>query len=272
MNICVAGKNNIAVDVCEYILQHYENVVLYAIHNSNDDGVDNWQRSFRKYASEHPKIQLTTLESVYNINDLVFISTEYDKIIKPNLFRSTRLYNIHFSLLPAYKGMYTAALPILYGESYTGVTLHCIDSGIDTGDIIDQTKIRIANRETAYSLYHKFLEKGTNLVIKNIDKLLQGNFTSYPQSSKGSSYYSKQAIDYSNLSINLNCTAQQIDQQIRAYYFPVYQIPVVHNTQIGSAKILKSKSKQKSGYVLKETDEYILLSTIDYDMKLFKVK
>lgn len=272
MNICIAGKNNIAIEVCEYVLQHYDSAVLYAIPNSTDDGMDSWQKSFRKFVSEHPKIQLTTLEEMYNIVDLVFISTEYDRIIKPYLFRSVQLYNIHFSLLPAYKGVYTSALPILNGELYTGVTLHCIDSGIDTGDIIAQTVIRISNKETAYSLYHKFLKKGTILLTKNMDKLLQGNFTSYPQSSKGSSYYSKQAIDYSNLSINLNCTAQQIDQQIRAYYFPVYQIPVVHNTQIGSAKILKSKSKQKSGYVLKETDEYILLSTIDYDIKLFKVK
>lgn len=272
MKVCIAGKNNIAVDVCEYILQHYDNVVLYAIHNSNDDGVDNWQRSFRKYASEHPKIQLTTLESVYDINDLVFISTEYDKIIKPNLFRSTRLYNIHFSLLPAYKGMYTAALPILYGESYTGVTLHCIDSGIDTGDIIDQTKIRITNKETAFSLYHKLLNKGTDLIIKNLDKLLRGNYTCYPQPPVGSSYYSKNAIDYTNLSINLNCTAEQIDQQVRAYYFPVFQMPIVHNIPIHHTKILKSRSEKKPGIILKETDNFIVLSTIDYDIKLFKVK
>lgn len=272
MNICVAGKNNIAVDLCEYILQHYENVVLYAIHNATDDGVDNWQKSFRRFASEHPKIQLTTLESVYDIDDLVFISTEYDRIIRPNLFCSARLYNIHFSLLPAYKGMYTSALPILYGESYTGVTLHCIDSGIDTGDIIDQKKIRIANRETAYSLYHKFLEKGTNLVIKNIDKLLKGNYSCYPQSSVGSSYYSKNAIDYANLSMNLNSTAQQIDQQIRAYYFPVYQVPTVYDIQIRNAKILNSKSKYKPGSLLKETKDFIVLSTIDYDIKLYKLK
>lgn len=272
MKICIAGKNNIAIDVCKYILKYYENVILYAIHNASDDGVDNWQRSFRKFAIEHPNIQLMTLEQVYDIDDLVFVSTEYDKIIQPHLFRSTHLYNIHFSLLPAYKGMYTSALPILNGELYTGVTLHCVDSGIDTGDIVAQTKIRITNKETAFSLYHKLLNKGTDLIIKNLDKLLRGNYTCYPQPPVGSSYYSKSAIDYTNLSINLNCTAEQIDQQVRAYYFPVFQMPIVHNMPIHHTKILKSRSEKKPGIILKETDNFIVLSTIDYDIKLFKVK
>lgn len=272
MNICVAGKNNIAIDVCEYILHHCENVVLYAIHNANDAGIDNWQKSFRKYASEHPKIQQTTLDYVYDIDDLVFISTEYDKIINPNLFCSTHLYNIHFSLLPAYKGMYTSALPILYGESYTGVTLHCIDSGIDTGDIIAQTKIRISSKETAYSLYQKCLRKGTDLIVKNLDKLLYGSYNSRPQKSFGSSYYSKRAIDYSNLTINTNATAQQIDQQVRAYYFPAYQLPIINSVPIIQTQILKRKSVCKPGTIVYETDMYMIMATIDYDIKLYKLK
>ena len=58
----------------------------------------------------------------------------------PKNFLNARLYNIHFSYLPAYKGMFTSALPIKNGEVDSGVTLHKIESGIDTGDIIDQIK------------------------------------------------------------------------------------------------------------------------------------
>ena len=68
----------------------------------------------------------------------MFISLEYHRLIDPLKFVTSKLYNPHFSLLPAYKGMYTSALPLLNDEKDAGVTLHHIDSGIDTGDIIDQ--------------------------------------------------------------------------------------------------------------------------------------
>lgn len=60
--------------------------------------------------------QNITLEQAYEIENLIFISCEFDQLIKPEKFNSPFLYNIHFSLLPAYKGMYTSALPLYNGE------------------------------------------------------------------------------------------------------------------------------------------------------------
>ena len=74
---------------------------------------------------------------------IFFISLEFDKIINTSLFKTTNLFNIHFSLLPRYKGMYTSILPILNGDKISGVTLHKIDRGIDTGDIIDKCSFRL---------------------------------------------------------------------------------------------------------------------------------
>ena len=63
--------------------------------------------------------------------------------------------------------MYTSALPFINGESLTGVTLHKIDLGIDTGDIIGQKRIEILDTDTARSLYLKYIQYGTKLVIEN---------------------------------------------------------------------------------------------------------
>lgn len=270
MKICIAGKNNIAVNICEYILDHYENVTLYAISNATDDGVNNWQRSFRKFADEHSHIQLTTLEKMYEIDNLIFLSTEFDKIIKPKLFRTKRLYNIHFSKLPAYKGMYTAALPILHGQKQSGVTLHCIDEGIDTGDIIAQKVYNLAEDETAESIYCKNIEYGTSLIINNLDSLINGNYTSTPQPISGSTYFSKHSIDYQHLIVELNGTANQLDSQIRAFHFRPYQLPIVYGYPIVYTHILDSRSSEKCGTVIENTDSYIRLATIDYDMILYK--
>jgi len=270
MNICIAGKNNIAIDVCRYVIEHYPQATIYALINRNETGVDGWQHSYLKYIQSESKVNLSTLEDMYGIEDLVFISTEYDRLIKPHLFKSKHLFNIHFSLLPAYKGVYMAAWPILNGEDYSGVTLHEIESGIDTGNIIAQKRFKLSSNETAYSLYLQFIKYGTSLVIKNIDRLINNTYKACPQSSSGSTYYSKKSIDYSNLTVDLNATATQIDRQIRAFYFPFFQVAKVYGKPITSTRITLEISRQKPGTILKETNSYIKLSTIDYNILLYK--
>ena len=98
MNICVAGKNNIAVEICQYLTQYYPMYPIKIIPNRNDKGIDGFQRSFLKYAQENG-IEITTLEKVYIDSDLLFLSLEFDRIINPSLFVSRRLFNIHFSML-----------------------------------------------------------------------------------------------------------------------------------------------------------------------------
>lgn len=270
MRICIAGKNSIAIEVCRYVVEHYPLATIYALTNRNETGEDNWQRSYLKYINSEPRVLLSSLDEMYSIENLIFLSVEYDRIIHPDLFKTSCLYNIHFSLLPAYKGVYPSVWPILNGEKYAGVTLHKMDRGIDTGDIIKQTKFKLSSKETSYSLYMKLILQGTKLVIKNIEKLINGNFIAYPQPANDSTYYSKASINYSNLSIDLNATAEQIDRQIRAFYFPAYQVAHVHGYAIVSTKITTEKSTQRAGAIVKETDKYIMIATIDYNIKLYK--
>lgn len=271
MNICIAGKNNIAVDVCRYVVEHYPDAHIFTLINRNEPGEDNWQRSYLKYIKSEPRVELSTLEQMYGMEDLIFMSVEYDRIIKPHLFKTKRLFNIHFSLLPAYKGVYPSVWPILNGEKYAGVTLHMMDHGIDTGDIIAQKRFRISTKETSFTLYAKLIEHGTSLVIKNIYKLIANHFRVHHQSSIDSTYYSRKSIDYANLTINLNATATQIDRQIRAYYFPAYQVAVVHGYQIKNTRITKEKSIEKPGTIIKETNQWLKLATIDYNIYLYKI-
>ena len=85
----------------------------------------------------------------------VFFSVQYDKILSNKFLTNKRCYNFHPNILPNYGGVGTLSFSILNEEDYSGVTLHKIDSGIDTGDIIDIDKIKLDNDETAYSLHLK---------------------------------------------------------------------------------------------------------------------
>ena len=220
MIVCIAGKNDIAVGILLYLLDYgIDRKNICIILNRTDDGKDNWQRSLLKKASEL-NIKITTLEEVYQIENLLFLSLEFDKIVDLSKFKSNKLFNIHFSLLPKYKGMFTSIMPILNNEKITGVTFHKIDKGIDTGDIIAQKEFEIDLMDNARDIYHKYIRNGILLVKQCLEKLLKNEFIeSKPQNLRESSYFSKNIIDYKNINIELNQTSLSSHNQIRAFNF-----------------------------------------------------
>jgi methionyl-tRNA formyltransferase len=266
--ICLAGKNEIAVYGLSLLLELVDKENLCVLSNATDDGFDTWQPSLLKAAIENG-IAVKTLDECYRIDGLIFISLEFDKIVSPNKFVNANLYNIHFSNLPSYKGMYTSALPLLNGEKSSGVTLHYIDAGIDTGDIIDQIQFPINDSDTARNLYEKYLVHSKNLLRKNIAKLLSGEVCYHPQSANGSTYYSKKAIDYKCLEIDLRQTAEQIKNQIRAFTFPEYQVPKVLDCYVNAADISSKKSTEKPGTLIQSRLDTISIATVDYDLTLY---
>ena len=271
MKICLAGKNEIAIYGLKLLLELIDKNNIYVLPNSNDTGIDTWQPSLLKAARDN-KLQIVSLEECYTLQNIIFLSLEFDKIIIPQKFSKARLYNIHFSNLPSYKGMFTSSLPLINGETESGVTLHEIDSGIDTGDIIDQIIFKISHVDTARDLYFLYLKYSKKLLKNNLKKILKNDITSHPQSSKGSSYYSVKVIDFKNLKVKLFSTAEQIKNQIRAYTFPEFQVPKIHNYFVNSAEILKTRSTKSSGTIISVNSNYISISTIDYDLNIRRDK
>lgn len=272
MKICIAGKNNIASDILEYLIfnKGVSKQDILVCCNKNDTGKNGWQRSLR-FTADMLGVKEVKLEELYDISDLVFLSLEFDRIVRPALFKTNKLFNIHFSLLPKYKGMNTAVFPILNNEKYGGVTFHRIDNGIDTGEIIAQKRFIIDFHDTSRNLYLKNLNKGTQLVKECIDKYLSCNFecSSIAQTVEDSSYYSNRSIDYSNIQIDLNQTALNIHNQIRAYNFREYQLPVVFGKKIRLCEITKNRSVERPGSVIWQNDDCIMIATIDYDVVLY---
>lgn len=267
MVLCIAGKNNIAVDILLYAREKYPSLRIICVPNRTDSGKNGWQRSLKWHCIQYG-IQICQLEDVYPIEDLLFLSLEFDRIIDPEKFKSDRLFNCHFSLLPAYKGVYTAALPILYGEDVTGVTLHRMDRGMDTGDIIAQRAFPL-EKKSSRDVYFTCIEYGTQMVKEYMDILMAGEETATPQPSAGSTYYSKYTIDYANLQIDLRQTANNIQHQILAFCFREYQLPQVCGHAILDAEILPRRSAKKPGTIMEQDANGFVLASIDYDIKLY---
>ena len=271
MIICIAGKNEIAIDTTIFIKKYFPSLKIVGIATEADKGINTCHRSFKSFLDIND-IKEITLEEAYTIHKLIFISLQFDKIVIPNKFLSNKLFNLHFSYLPSYKGMYPSVWPILNFEEYGGVTLHEIDKGIDTGDIIKQSIIKIDKQETVNTLYRKYISEGTYLVQQNFQTLIENSYTKTKQSVVGSTYYSNTSIDYNNLVLDLNATSAQIDAQIRAFTYRQYQLLNVFNTKIVRASFTNEKSVQKAGQLIFEDEFTMKLTTIDFNIILYKDK
>jgi len=180
------------------------------------------------------------------------------------------LYNIHFSLLPEYKGVYTSLLPILHGRNKTGVTLHKIDSGIDTGGIIDQREIKINDDTSCRSLYFQLMNAGIELIKNNFNYLASNTVSIRIQGSKGSTYYSRKCLDFNLKEINPFQTAFQIQRNVNAFIFREYQMPIYNGKEIKRVEITDRRSNFKPGTIIYNDNEKIEIATIDFNVVFFQ--
>ena len=91
----------------------------------------------------------------YNIGLIVLAG--YMRILSPIFVRAykNKIVNIHPALLPSFPGINSGRQALEYGVKYTGVTVHFVDEGVDTGPIILQEIVKIEDTDTEESLLEK---------------------------------------------------------------------------------------------------------------------
>ena len=115
--------------------------------------------------------------------DLIWVNS-YSMILRDDLLACARLggINIHSALLPRNRGCNPIQWAILNGEFETGVTLHEIDSGLDTGPIIDSQKVPIFFEDTWLHVRERLKQATDILIEKNIPNIYSENWISVRQS------------------------------------------------------------------------------------------
>jgi len=98
-------------------------------------------------------------------------------------------YNLHTSLLPAYRGRSPVNWVLVHGEKTTGVTLHHMVDKPDAGDIVGQKEVEIAQEDTALSLYRKLTAKTSLLLDELLPLILSGTAPRIRQDVKAGSYF-----------------------------------------------------------------------------------
>jgi methionyl-tRNA formyltransferase len=254
--VAICGKNRIGASGLAYAVHvfaaRWPKTRLVAIPGPDDPLVDAWQPSMRQVAMRL-QVPIVEMTSLYEIPDLVLISLEYSRIVRVAKFASSRLYNIHFSALPAYRGMYTSIWPILNGETHSGVTFHQMDAGADTGPIVSQRIFPLPSSFTSRQLYDTNLNEGLELFRVTLQSLIEGVPPMTVQDESRMSYYFKSSFDFTKREIDLARPVEEVSRFVRALAFPEYQLPVLRGRRVNNCRILPLRTTKDAGAVLLET-------------------
>jgi len=122
--------------------------------------------------------------------------------------------NLHFSLLPHWRGAAPVQHAILAGDDVTGASTFRIEEGLDTGPVYGVVTTEIDPRETAGELLARLAETGAGLMLATIDGIADGSLVPRPQPDDGASYAGKIEVD--DARIDWSAPALRIDRVVRA--------------------------------------------------------
>lgn len=205
----------------------------------------------------------------------VILTATYHRILKPDLVRTANYaFNIHPSLLPAYRGASPIFWALRNGETATGVTIHFLTSKVDEGDILFQQSIEINSQdETQGSLRFKLATLAGDLSVQLLSKIRDTNTIpeQIAQDSSQASSYPKLGEEQRVLDLNLELV--EILRHFRALH--PWPGAILDGKRIERIQNIRSSgvSVNQAGKILSSNDAMITVQTKDaeIDFKLASI-
>ena len=224
MKVVVFGCQQIAVDFITFLKKKNVTISLIVTYELPLDQTYGYESVIKKFSDSkievlNPKrVNINLTNKIKSISPDIIFSIYYRKILPKSLLGLPKLgcINIHPSLLPSYRGPVPTAWAIQNGETNFGITIHYMDEGIDTGDILVQEKYTIAEDETGYELYSRAMKLGAKLLEDNFENIINKKLKPIKQNGK-SSYYGKKNGKYK---IDWKDSAKNINNKIRVHAKP----------------------------------------------------
>ena len=186
--------------------------------------------------------------------------------------------NLHASLLPQYRGAAPINWAIINGEKQTGVTTFKLKHEIDTGNILLQKKIDIAENETAGILHDKMMDVGAEILLQTINELVKGNLEEVKQHQISNTQFPilhhAPKIFTETCKINWNKKADEIFNLIRGLSpYPV-AFTFLHGKKlrIFSSEKEINKEVQEPGRMFTDHKSFLKFSTNDGFISLKEIQ
>lgn len=222
MNIIFFGTPEIALPILSTLHEHYSvKLIVCKPDKPQKRGQKLISPPTKEFALKHniPYYQPTKLknnEKAYKILSAVnadfLVVVAYGLILPNNVLTLPRVapINVHFSLLPKFRGAAPVNWAIINGEKYTGVTTMLMNNTLDGGDILLQ-RSTIIDKKSAPELCNELAQLGSELIVKSINNF--HNIKSKKQNEKKASY--APILKKEDGLINWHDRAIEIERKIR---------------------------------------------------------
>jgi dTDP-4-amino-4,6-dideoxygalactose transaminase/methionyl-tRNA formyltransferase len=288
--IVLIGNNTIAVNCLEYLSTQDVDIVA-VIPEPSDNCEEGWQKSLKLAAKNinlnilQPKSLQDTLflSSLSALSPDFIFSVQCRRILKSDFIKIPKygVINLHFAYLPKYRGCYPIAWALINGEKEAGVSLHYIDEGIDTGDIIAQDIVKISSSETARQLFDKCTAAALDLFKKEFSKIINRTNKRMPQDNNSAIYYSINSLNFKDKNIVWEKNFISLFNWLRAYIFPPFQFPctsfrngseVKVDVEIVSISSVNNIDVGLPGEIIKADSTGITVSALDGNVVVKELK
>lgn len=230
MRILYLGNNWVGWQVIKWLKEQGEEIIGIVIHPTRK----------QKYADEIVQIAALPPERIFNGSQIckpevnqtirnlspdIGLSVLFDYILKPDFVSifPHGVVNLHPAYLPYNRGQYPNVWSIV-DDTPAGVTLHYIDSGIDTGDIIARKDIEIELVDTGETLYRKLEQASLVLFQETWPLIKSGKAARLQQSNEPGTYHTSKDVNaIDEIHLEREYVARDLINVLRARTFPPYK-------------------------------------------------
>jgi methionyl-tRNA formyltransferase len=186
--------------------------------------------------------------------------------------------NIHFSILPKFRGAVPIQKAILEGEEETGITIMLMSEGMDEGDVLKIFKEEIKQDDTNITLRERLVKKTTEVLIPTLKEWIEGNITPIKQKDEEATYCWQKDISKENAEILWEeYKPEYIERMVRALVpWPVAWTTLPDTLQdslagkrvkIFEAELVNTEHNKASGEIFSK-DDMVLFATKDPEIAL----
>lgn len=139
----------------------------------------------------------------------------YGRLLRPDVLAvpAKGWINLHFSVLPAWRGAAPVQRALIAGDEVTGATTFLLDEGMDTGPVLGTLTETVRPRDTAGELLDRLAQAGAGLLVATLDALEDGTLDPQPQPADGISLAAKLTTDDAH--VTFRDPALAVDRLIR---------------------------------------------------------
>ena len=193
MKVVVFGCRIITADIVKYLIENDYDIPLVVHHDEERDRI--YGNTLVSEFCDTNGIKNIRFEKIVDAELIkaaepdIIISSYYRKILKANVLNLPKLgcINVHSAILPIGRGPAPTMWNVINGDKYAGATLHYMDEGVDSGDLIDQRIIRVDGR-TGFELNKDLMHVCYDLVISNFKSICEGTNKRIPQNHDDAEY------------------------------------------------------------------------------------